>query len=96
MIGHDLQSMDRVGQVAYTIAAIAGGAVLSYYGPKWPRAVLAALVGATAIWILSVARRWHEQRQAAVSPTLALEPSASATHQAQHQALFASSRMLAR
>jgi predicted MFS family arabinose efflux permease len=44
--------MDRVGQVAYAIAAIAGGAVLSYYGPKWPRAVVAVFVAATAIWSL--------------------------------------------
>jgi predicted MFS family arabinose efflux permease len=53
--------MDRVGQVAYTIAAIAGGVILSYYGPKWPRAVLAVFIAATAIWSLSFARRWHER-----------------------------------
>ena len=70
--------MDRVGQVAYIIAAIAGGAVLSYYGPQSPRAVLAVFVGATAIWSLSFVRRWHERRQAAISPALALGPNAPA------------------
>src|SRR5687768_3524600 len=36
--------------------------------------VVAAFVGATAIWSVSFARRWHERRQGVPAPVLTLGP----------------------